>query len=165
MYGLPSLERLRNCFHRDQPTVRSSMGLSGTVLPVLSQFVSFETKTTNDTWHMIHDIWHDIWYLISDTWYMTYESKWDNLRWDAKGKRITHISHHDCSRQSRHEGTPCLPKKWSLWTPRAKCRRKTTHNFRISSRTISNIKLSNILQRVPDLTIAGMFSRGEAFWR
>lgn len=34
-----------------------------------------------------------------------------------------------------------------------------------SSRTISNIKLSNILQRVPDLTIAGMFSGGEAFWR
>lgn len=60
---------------------------------------------------------------------MIYESTWDNLRWDAKGKQITHISHHDCSRQSRYEGTPCLPKEWSLWTPRAKCRRKTTHNW------------------------------------
>ena len=76
----------------------------------------------------------------------------------CEGKTNYNISHHDCSRQSRHEGTPCL--KSGLSEPHMQgvegkqLPHFKSHNF---------LKLSDIPRRVPDLTIAGMFSGGEAF--
>ena len=48
--------------------------LRNCVRSVLSQFITFETETTND-------IWHHIWYMIYDIWYMNqHETIWDEMR-------------------------------------------------------------------------------------